>query len=79
MNITDPIQCQSLVRESVREIQVSQLEKGRYKIEFNFIDESLNRPTWFEYTVRGWKIQLYKHYGDDLEVEDYTNCWEKRI
>lgn len=79
LNITDPIQCQSLVRESVREIQVSQLEKGRYKIEFNFIDESLNTPSWFEYTVRGWKIQLYKHYGDDLDVEDYTNCWEKRI
>lgn len=77
MNITDPVQCQSLVRQAIKEIQLSQIEKGKYRIEFVYVDEALNTPTWYEYIVRGAKIMLYCHYEDN--VEDWSNTWEKRL
>jgi len=79
MDITDPIEVQKLVREAVKCIKVNPIDKGRFRIEFDYHDQTLNRGYWYEYIVRGCKIYLYRHYADDLEVEDFSNTWEKRI
>lgn len=78
LEIKDPSERQKLIKMAIKNIVVECREKGMYKINFEYVDPTLNDGKYYIYKVAGWKITLHSFEGN-TQLEDLTGSWENRI
>ena len=78
LKIKDPAERQKLIKMAIKNINVECVEKGEYKIKFEYVDATLNDSKYYLYKVAGWKITLHSFKGN-TQIEDLTGTWENRI
>lgn len=78
LKIKDPSERQKLIKMAIKNIDVECVEKGVYKIKFEYVDATLNDGRYYIYKVAGWKITLQSFEGN-TQIEDLTGTWENRI
>ena len=78
LEFKDPAERQKLIKKAIKNIDVECVEKGVYRIKFEYVDTTLNDGKYYIYKVAGWKITLHSFEGN-TQIEDLTGSWENRI
>lgn len=66
-----------IIKETIESINLTLIEKGKYRLDVDYVDKSLNNETYYIYQQTGPKLHLYCVYGD--MYEDWSNILVKRI